>query len=188
MTVSERLTGTEPPEVIERHKDRYRRCIALAERTGGVWWDVGCGSGYGTYMMPADVQCGFDKQYPEDRLLHGHDFYKADIAQAGWSSEARNTPDVILCIETLEHLHKPEQDGLIREFANRLHPDGIVVIACPLGTGKSGTNPWHMHEPSEGELYELLFNHFGEVWVGLEAYESTSGPAMQAYATARRPR
>ena len=46
MTVAERLTGTEPPEVVERHLARYGKCVALADRTGGVWWDAACGTGY----------------------------------------------------------------------------------------------------------------------------------------------
>lgn len=191
--IAERLDGTEPPEVIERHKDRYRKAIELAESIGGVWWDVACGTGYGTEMMPADVRVGFDRVisgYARLALFLPQDsttFVKTDITQAGWSSEAFDTPDVILCIETLEHLNRYEQDGFIRELAHRLHPDGVLVIACPIGDGPSA-NPWHLHEPSETDLYELLFRYFGSVWVGINAYESTSGPALQGYATARVPR
>ena len=184
--IAERLTGTEPPEVIERHVNRYRTCIGLAETVGGVWWDVACGTGYGTQIMPADVAFGFDR-VPPVRNIAG-DYFKADITQAGWSSEAFDAPDVVLCIETLEHLSRLDQDGFVQEIANRLKSDGVFVLACPLGNGKSETNPWHLHEPTESELYELLFRHFNSVWVGVDHYESTSGPAVQAYATARGPR
>lgn len=182
--IAERLTGTEPPDVIERHKDRYRKCIALAEREGGIWWDVACGSGYGTAMLPATVAYGFDRVIPKT----WGQWFRTDIAQGGWSSEALSNPDVIVSVETLEHLGYIDQDGFVREIANRLKPDGVFVLACPIGNGPSFANPWHLHEPSEGEMYELLFRYFRDVWVGTESYTSTSGQTVQAYATARRPR
>ena len=185
--MNERLTGTEPPEVTERHVARYTRAIEFAGRTGGVWWDVGCGAGYCSAMLPGAVYA-FDRygglrSHPVGESLPT--FIVADIAQAGWSSEAPD-PDVVVCIETLEHLDRYDQDGLIASIAGRLKPDGVLVLSCPIGNGAKATNQWHLHEPTEPELRKLLSRHFSDVSVEVEPYEGTNGPAVQAWAVARR--
>ena len=176
---------TEPSEVIERHVARYMRAIELAGRVGGIWWDVACGTGYGSVLLPGDV-------YAFDRHLAPKGgrtprFIAADIAQAGWSSEAPD-PDVVVSIETLEHLNRYDQDGLIAEIAGRLKPGGVLVLTCPIGDGPNPANPWHLHEPTEPELRTLLCRHFRDVSVEVEEYEGTSGPAVQAWAVAREAR
>ena len=185
-TVNERLTGAEASEVIRRHVARYEKAIELAGRTGGLWWDVACGTGYGMARLPADAICGFDR--PGTDILTGMDanFLGTDIAQAGWSSDAPD-PDVVVSIETLEHLNRYDQDGFIAEIAGRLKPDGVLVLACPIGNGPNPANPWHLHESAEPELRTLMVRHFLDVSVEVESYESTSGPAVQAWATAREP-
>lgn len=190
--------GTEAPEVIERHVARYMRTIELvctiepAGRTGGVWWDVGCGTGYGSALLPGEVYA-FDRHdgsregwkcgAPQGRIPT---FIHTDITQAGWSTEAPD-PDVVVMIETLEHLDRYDQDGLIASIAARLKPDGVLAVACPIGNGPNPANPWHLHEPTEPELRTLLSRHFRDVSVEVEEYESTSGPAVQAWAVAKEP-
>lgn len=177
----ERLTGDEPPDVIERHVGRYERAIGLANLIGGVWWDVGCGTGYGTELLPGDAVYGFDKQPP-----HGARFLVTDLRQGGWSSEAPD-PDAVVCIETLEHLNIYAQDGVVAEIAQRLREGGVAVFACPIGNGPNPRNPWHVHEPSETEFRRLMGRHFHDTAIDIEHYESTSGPAVQAFAVCRRP-
>ena len=194
--MNECLTGTEEPEVIERHVARYMRAIELvctielAGRHSGVWWDVACGTGYGSTFLPGDTVVGFERDLPtihEAAADYPFVFLTTDIAQAGWSSEAPD-PDVVVCIETLEHLDRYDQDGLIAEIAGRLKPGGVLVLTCPIGAGPNPANPWHLHEPTEPELRTLLCRHFRDVSVEVEEYEGTSGPAVQAWAVAMEAR
>ncbi len=192
MSTNERLTGSEPPEVVERHVARYVHAIGLTGRVGGVWWDVGSGTGYGSVLLPGNVyafdrfECAPPPRAPGEPFTRK--FIVADIAHAGWSTEAPD-PDVVICIETLEHLDRYDQDGLIDSIAARLNIGGVLVLACPIGDdGPSPTNRWHLHEPTEPGLRALLSRHFSEVSIEVEEYESTSGPAVQALAVARRPK
>jgi hypothetical protein len=123
--------GDEPPDVIARHVARYDRAVELAGRTGGVWWDVACGTGYGAELLPGD-----------------------DVA----------------------------------EIAGRLSAGGVLVLSCPIGNGTNSVNPWHIHEPTQPELRSLLLRHFMDISLEVEHYESTSGPAIQAWAIAGEPR
>ena len=184
--MNERLTGTEAPEVIARHVARYERAVELAGRTDGVWWDVACGTGYGSRLLPGDVYA-FDRSGPGVSAMGSPTFLCTDIAQAGWSSEAPD-PDVVVSIETLEHLDRYGQDGFIAEIAGRLSRGGVLVLACPIGNGASSVNPWHLHEPTEKELRSLMARHFLDVSIEVERYESTTGPAVQAWAVAWGPR
>lgn len=183
--MNERLMGNEPPEVVARHTARYERAIGLAGRTDGVWWDVACGTGYGAALMPSEDVYAFDRNFGVSvGLVH---FMATDIAQAGWSSEAPS-PDVVVSIETLEHLDHFDQDGFVAEIAERIEPGGVLILSCPIGDGTPSTNPWHLHEPTERELRKLMSRHFLDVSIEVEHYESTSGPAVQAWAVAWEPR
>ena len=190
MTAGERLTVDSDPDVRARHVARYERAIALAGRTGGVWWDAACGDGYGTALMPAVDRAGFDRDL--DAIAHaratvpGVNFWQVDLASPYWWAPEPARPDVILCIETLEHMPADVQPRLVADFAKVLQPGGVLVLACPLGSGgPSAVNPWHLHEPTERELHQLLGRHFGSGTVEVEEYESTSGPAVQAFAVCR---
>jgi len=177
--------GDEPPDVIARHVARYDRAVELAGRTGGVWWDVACGTGYGAELLPGDDVYAFDRDFG---VVAGFThFLVTDIAQAGWSSEAPD-PDVVVSIETLEHLDRYNQDGFVAEIAGRLSAGGVLVLSCPIGNGTNSVNPWHIHEPTQPELRSLLLRHFMDISLEVEHYESTSGPAIQAWAIAGEPR
>jgi 2-polyprenyl-3-methyl-5-hydroxy-6-metoxy-1,4-benzoquinol methylase len=111
------------------------------------------------------------------------EFYYADL-NGRWPVFIRAGEfDVIVSIETLEHL--PDQDTFVAECRTHLAPGGVLVLACPIGDGPSETNPWHIHEPTEAELRALLAEHFAHVELTTENYESTSGPAVQAWAVCR---
>lgn len=194
MTIRERhdpLTATE--ESRERHRTRYYRAIELGRdfgEIGGIWWDVACGTGYGTIMMPGRVVVGIDRDVATIRaaeLLYPNAVFRsADVSQAAWQLAAReHPPDVILSVETLEHLDRYEQDAFICGCAVALD-GGTLVLACPIGDARPPANPWHKHEPTENELRRLLLGHFSEILhFEAEAYDSTSGPAVQAYVVAR---
>lgn len=182
---AEHMTATDPPDVQERHRARYQKAIDLAGRGGGTWWDVACGIGYGTAMMPGVVRVGFDRAQAcvtEARTrVPRAAFWCADVTLPHWWIREGSRPNVILSVETIEHLASDAQGPFVRDLARVLRPAGCVVIACPIGDGPNPRNPWHLHEPSMGELMDLTAC-FPAVHIETEAYESTSGPATQAYA------
>ena len=182
------------PESVKRHRRRYLYAIELAKDygvpEGGIWWDVACGTGYGTVLMPGDITVGVDRdpqvireateRYPDAP------FAVADVGCAAWFADLTPMrPDVMLSIETLEHMDVYEQHAFLMGAAAALN-GGTLVLACPLNTGVPTNNPWHRHEPTETQLRQLLARHFDEVLhFESDEYESSSGPAVQAYAVAR---
>ena len=45
------VRGNKNVDAVERHVARYDKAIAAAGRTGGIWLDFACGSGYGTELI-----------------------------------------------------------------------------------------------------------------------------------------
>jgi cyclopropane fatty-acyl-phospholipid synthase-like methyltransferase len=182
---------TEPdPDVAARHVGRYERAINLAGRTGGTWVDFACGSGYGTAIIAqgCDTVIGIDaskeaidharREYPHLLFLRG------SVLGLKRAMHLWGPVDVVVSIETLEHLLPDEQRDLVRAVRNQLAPGGVFVLACPIGDGPNPDNVWHVHEPTLTELNELL-SVFSAFSLETEEYMSTSGPAVQAWAVAR---
>jgi 2-polyprenyl-3-methyl-5-hydroxy-6-metoxy-1,4-benzoquinol methylase len=182
----ERLRADSAPDVRYRHIGRYRHAINLARHRAGTWWDVACADGYGTKLMPSRTRVGFDRDGPSIAVARARDpaarYWCADVTEPWWWLRERSRPNVVLSIETLEHLPADAQPKFIADLARLLEPHGVVVLACPIGDGPSAVNPWHLHEPSEQELRTWCEASFPLVSVTAESYESTSGPAVQAFA------
>ena len=176
---------TEPdPVVAERHIGRYTKAIQLAAMQGGNWVDFACGSGYGTAMIAdvADKVIGIDASPDAINYARAHypdvTFWWGGLAAL---EEALNLPvDAVVCVETLEHMRPVDQRQFMRVVADS---GARLVLACPIGDGPSLTNPWHVHEPTEEELHELLCV-FSWYTLETEEYLSTSGPAVQAWVVA----
>ena len=197
------------PEVMERHVGRYAKAVCLAEgATSAFWLDLGCGSGYGTDMLA--THCDFALGCDADaKAIH----YATKHHRTGpppWSPwfwcwnhigihgalhRANAFPDVVVCIETLEHLEQMDQGLLVCNVADLLsrspHPDtAAFILAAPLGaSGPNPLNPWHLHEPTELELEGLLGRWFEEVeQQEVDYYTSTAGEtASQAWYRCRIP-
>ena len=198
------------PEVVERHVARYEKAGGLTPEDVGVqfWLDLGCGSGYGTELL-AKV-CHFALGCDADaKAIHYATKHHRE-GQPPWSPwfwcwnhigihgalhRANAFPDVVVCIETLEHLGQMDQGLLVCNVADLLsrspHPDtATFILAVPLGaSGPNPLNPWHLHEPTELELEQLLGQWFeGVEQESVEHYESTAGEtASQAWYRCRIP-
>ena len=186
------VTGNPDPAVCARHVARYTRAIELAEHKGGNWLDFACGSGYGTEMIAAeaDLVVGMDRDPTAIRYaVRHHDkpnmVYRLATPDTVWST-VLSSPDVVICVETLEHMDAITQGYYLQATARGMAPGGTLVLACPIGNdGPSGVNPWHLYEPSKEFLIDMLRVSFGDVSLELEDYMSTSGPATQAWAVCR---
>ena len=201
MAVAERFHPTDAtPDVYERHVGRYWRAIQYAGRTGGVWLDVGCGTGYGTEMMVpfSDKAIGIDRDASTIRFARRRysgrvragrlAFWCYDVCQPTWIF-AHGGSDVILSVETLEHLPASRQQDFIRCIAGGLADDGVAVITCPLGHGANPKNPHHLHEPDEVELRALVSEYFTVCRLIIHDVLMTTGEVQpNAYVICQGPR
>lgn len=188
------ITDDKDPVTVERHKRRYERAVGLVGRTGGRWLDCACGSGYGSRIIAAaepSEYWGIDRS--TDAIaqarhnlgtLKGCCFWDLDIKDAAhWMAYLRPF-DVILSLETLEHLEPDVQESWVKAAAFGLDRGGVLILACPIGNdGPSSYNRYHLHEPSLDGLNALLSRHFTTVAIETEAYVDTGGrDAVQAFA------
>lgn len=184
------VVANRDPAVRERHVARYRHAIELAGATGGLWLDFACGSGYGTALCArvADWAVGADASLEAIAYAakhHGGAGREFRVAGPLGVWSVMPTPDVLISIETLEHLPLPVQRAFLDEAAQRMQ-GGVVVLGCPIGAGgPNPANPWHVHEPTEPELRAALTARWSSVSFSTERYVSTSGPAVQAWAVCR---
>jgi len=187
---------------VARHERRYREAIRLlraAHLPAGTILDCACGRGYGTAMLAkafkARSAIGVDRnmgalataraRYRLDNVA----FYEMSIRQAGAWLLGLKPLAAVVCIETLEHLSIDQQPVWLQRAYDALEPGGALVVMCPVRRGKhKALNPWHLHEPTVGELGEMLLTLGGELTMGPpDGYLSTAGAkAWQATATVRR--
>lgn len=161
---------------ISIHMARYSLAAGLVN--GRDVLDIACGEGWGSYVM---------SRYWGARSVHGVDRSERAIRSARsnfdldnitWSvrDADRVSPenlgaryDVIISIETIEHLANPK--GFLETIQEVLKPNGSMIVSCPndhwyFGSGHS-KNPYHLHTYTYEEFKSLS--------------ESVLGPAKQYY-------
>jgi len=189
-------------ESTARHARRYREAVRLlraAHLPDGAILDCACGTGYGTAMLAKAFRdraiVGVDRNQEALDVARGRyrldnvAFYGLSICQAGAWLQGFEPLAAVVCIETLEHLAGHQQPVWLQRAYDALEPGGALVVMCPVRHGKhKPLNPWHLHEPTVGELGEMLLTLGGELTMGPpDGYLSTAGAkAWQATATVRR--
>ena len=194
------IVANTDPEVRKRHIGRYEKAAGLAEGAAPAFWlDLGCGSGYGTDMLAS--ACHFALGCDADaRAIHYATRHHRHPETPPWSPwfwcwnhigihgalhRANAFPDVVVCLEVLEHLEQMDQGLLVCNVADLLsrspHPDtAAFILAVPLGASCANPlNPYHLHEPTELELEALLGRWFEEVeQESVERYVSTANETV----------
>ncbi len=164
----ERLVPDKSPSKLEaEHRARYE--FACRRIEGRKVLDIGCGAGYGSYMMSAhagdagvvgvdidESTIGYAKKNYE---ASGLNFMVADVTRVPFSD---NEFTACVCFEVIEHIENPEE--LLKEAARVLDPSGIFIVSTPNGAVKvsSQPNPFHMKEFNLSEFTELIRAYFPE--------------------------
>jgi len=189
MTPNEYLDFTEPQEVIDRHIARYVRAIEYVDETlqlhKGIWYDAGCGSGYGTSRMRGAWNIGCDQNEEAIECARIGETGNVLYSHLGmWDIEAVIKPGVIrtiLCIHSYEHLDDQEQQAALSAFWRLLEPGGVLWLCCPVVpdlTDVESANPYHRSVPTIAGLKSALqiagFVTGAEVQ-GTNEYDATSG-------------
>lgn len=146
-----------------RHKWASRYC------KGRDVLDIPCGMGWGTsLLLGCRTLVGVDIS-PEaitearDRYGRRATFQVGDMAILGFD---RNSFDVIVCLEGIEHVPVAVGEVFLSEAARVLRPDGRLLLTSPhCPTKEHSGNPYHLKEYRPEELRALLERHFDIVEV-----------------------
>jgi len=123
--------------------------------------DIPCGLGVGTKLIAegAHKVLGIDRdkeslerarENADPEILRFEDGYMEDLRDI----VVDDLVDVVTCFEGYEHLTREGQPRFLAEAHRVLVPGGLLIMTCPVGTGKPSSNPFHLHEPTVDELVE----------------------------------
>ena len=165
------LTGERTLPDVPAENYWYRRHLAvydwIAARVRGLRVaDLACGEGYGSAVLAATAAhvVGVDAN-PE---AHEHARLRYALPnlrfERGLVEEFSDPRDVIVFLQTIEHIHEPER--LLKAIAAAA-PLAYVstpnrLTLAPEGAAKSD-NPWHLREYTAAEYRALLEPCFAEV-------------------------
>ena len=68
--------------------------------------------------------------------------------------------DLILCIETLEHLTKKAEEYLLSDFINLLNSNGSLIIEFPIKVKMDKKIFGHKRQPNQNMIFEKLKDNF----------------------------
>ena len=167
----ERIRFTNSPDVpvvvIREHLIRY--VFAMDRVAGKNILDLGCGSGYGIYLLSylANSVSGYD--YNEEAINEARKFpYKCDSCleirnleeDKPLNNHKHDKFDVIINFETIEHLANPEI--LLRRVKEVVNENGVIYISTPNDLKKTDKNKWHKIHFDFYTLFELIGKIFND--------------------------
>lgn len=170
------IPGAGSAELAYDHFARYLFAARLA--AGKRVLDIGCGEGYGAFLLSRTARYVLGVDSADHAIEHARLRY--DLANLKYQAAdatqlpARETFDLITCFEVIEHLGEEDQHALLAQVMRLLDPDGILLISTPnkpvyreAGDGPDYRNPYHVREMAFTEFRDLLEPCFGAIlWIG----------------------
>ncbi len=149
-----------------QHLARYVFAAQFVE--GKAVLDIACGNGYGSSCLISkhalNVVGGDNSEAAISFAQHHYQtdglcFLSCDAQQMQF---ADNSFDVVVSMETIEHLERYED--FLKECRRVLKDDGLFICSTPNRKALFGIkNPWHFREFSLDEFYELIGRYFAHV-------------------------
>lgn len=155
-------------ETLRLHKERYAYAGRFVE--GQCVLDLACGVGYGSVILKnagaasvvgVDISASAIEEAKELYAREGVHFFCEDYRDIRNTEKAapelaqafEQQFDVVVCLETIEHL--PDPTNFIQTMMGGLRSDGLLIGSVPV-TPSVDANPYHLHDFSPRTFRNLL--------------------------------
>jgi len=165
------VPGKTDPQLALEHYHRY--LFALPYVKGKRVLDIACGEGYGSALLATAAASVMGIDSDEKTITHARERYGSAKKIEFLRGSCSNIPlkddsiDIVVCLETFEHLDSGEQKGFLQEIKRILAAGGMMILSTPdseeYGKGRAEPNPFHKHELTPSNLRELLTASFKRV-------------------------
>jgi len=175
------IPGMEEGMIHCEHLHRYRFAKEFIKDKRGL--DLGCGEGYGSFMLSEEAEEIIGIDIDEVIIRHASTkyirenlrFIRGSITDIPIKGEKGF--DVITCFETIEHI--VDHHKLMKEVKGLIKDEGIFIISSPnkyLYADKPNfRNPFHFNELYFDEFRSLLNEYFRNTFIyGHNAFASSN--------------
>jgi SAM-dependent methyltransferase len=162
MEHEERIWPT--PATLEAHLNKYpdhRQRYEFAKKfaAGKEVGDIACGAGYGTFLMSSVAKRVYGYDVAPDALEHAQKNFKLANNEFFQAEQiANHQHEVVVSLETIEHMDEAAGDEFLQRIKNSLKPGGKLVISTPNCklANKHNVTPFHIREYAAAEFQEKL--------------------------------
>lgn len=166
-------------DILLNHFGRYIIAIRELEiNKNDFVYDIACGQGYGSYILShyANFVIGYDVN--NDYLNIAKNLFKKNnidfIPAIGF------TFDKIICIETIEHLKKENQEEFLIDLCNKLKKRGKLFLTFPIGENEESLyNNFHKCEPSLDRIEKILNKYLHKIKIEIDKYVNNYNEEIQ---------
>lgn len=152
-----------PAHLVAEHRARYKFAVKFIEGMNVI--DIGCGEGYGSYLMGGFAETVVGVDLSEEAVVNALELYSSDKVDFKTGDVTRlsypeNEFDAGVCFEVIEHIENP--GDLLKEAGRVIKPGGIFIVSTPNGGVRvsSQKNPFHVKEFTLAEFSKLLEDYF----------------------------
>jgi len=143
------------------HLARYAAALDLVKDK--VVLDIASGTGYGSALLAGNAEKVIGVDYSAEAVEYSQKHYpiKNLIFKVGDAQKLPledSTIDIVVSLETIEHLPKPEL--FIQEVKRVLKPGGVLIVSTPNDNEFTEGNEYHIHEFDFKELDRLMRKYF----------------------------
>jgi GT2 family glycosyltransferase/glycosyltransferase involved in cell wall biosynthesis/ubiquinone/menaquinone biosynthesis C-methylase UbiE len=160
------LPWIEGVQIHYEHLHRYAFAARFVK--GKKVLDLGCGEGYGTYMLAKEATYVAGVEIDKPTVQHARSKYIKDNLEFIEGSvltipiEGEKEFDIVVCFELIEHI--AEHDKLLSEVKRLLKDDGLFIVSTPnkavYTDAPDHHNPFHVKELYFKEFRSLLRRYF----------------------------